>query len=365
MDRLEKSLVGQSSLIIFDRYFMDHHDIHPQFKLNGVRHTVYSLLSEAHVMLATQEDYLIELGQLILDWFDEKEYVVQRTSGTTGPPKKIHLPKKAMIASATATVTFFDIPAGSKALLCMSAQFVGGKLMLIRALLFGWELDVCKPTARPLLGNTTHYNFVAMVPMQVENSIDELDQIDTLIIGGAKVSPVLTQKLIHKPTKVYETYGMTETITHMAAKKIGNPYFEVLPHASIQTDDRGCLVVDIPSISTTRIITNDLVNQIDEHQFEWLGRFDHVINSGGVKLYPEQIEEKLAAKIPSRFFIAGKADDYFGTIVVLVIESQSYSLPEDIFDGLTKYERPKEIQFVEEFVETASGKVIRSKNINE
>ncbi len=344
---------------------MDHYDIHPQFKLNGVRHTVDSLLREAKAMLATQEEYLVQVGQLIIDWFDEKEFVIQRTSGTTGPPKEIHLPKKAMVASATATVTFFDIPAGSTALLCMSAQFVGGKLMFIRALLFGWKLDICKPSARPLLGNTTYYNFVAMVPMQVENSLNELDQINTLIIGGAKVSPVLVQKLIHKQTKVYETYGMTETITHMAARKVGNPYFEVLPHARIQTDDRGCLVIDIPSISATRLITNDLVNQIDDHRFEWLGRFDHVINSGGVKLYPEQIEEKLAAKIPSRFFIAGKADDYFGTIVVLVIENKPYALPEDLFDGLAKYERPKEIQFVEQFVETESGKVIRSKNVNE
>ncbi|MBB1150211.1 AMP-binding protein [Myroides sp. NP-2] len=344
---------------------MDHYDIHPQFKLNGVRHTLDSLLSEANAMRATSEEYLRELGQLILDWFDEKEYVVQRTSGTTGPPKIVHLPKKAMVASATATVTFFDVPAGSKALLCMGPQFVGGKLMFIRALLFGWELDVCRPTARPLEGRSTHYTFVAMVPMQVENSVDVLEQIDILIIGGAKVSPVLAQKLIGLRTQVYETYGMTETITHMAAKKIGNPYFEVLPHACIQTDDRGCLLIDIPSISSTRIVTNDLVRQIDDRRFEWLGRFDNVINSGGVKLYPEQIEEKLAAKIPSRFFIAGKADPYFGTIVVLVIESQPYTLAADVFDDLTKYEKPKEIQFVPLFVETASGKVIRSKNINE
>ena len=344
---------------------MSKNEIHPQFKLNGVSHTMASLLEEAQQMRMSPAEYLRDLGQLIIAWFDEKTYVVQHTSGTTGPPKEIQLSKAAMCVSAEATVTFFNVTAGSKALLCMSTQFIGGKLMFIRALLFGWELDVCKPTARPLADNPTHYAFVAMVPMQVENSLNELDQVDTLIIGGAKVSPVLAQKLQEKRTKVYETYGMTETITHIAAKKVGTPYFEILPHAQIQTDERGCLVIEVPAINPQPIVTNDLVQLMDDKHFEWLGRFDNVINSGGVKLFPEQIEEKLAAKIKERFFIGGKADDYFGTIVVLVIESQPYTLAEDVFDGLTKYERPKEIQFVAQFIETESGNVMRSKNINE
>ncbi|MBB1139968.1 AMP-binding protein [Myroides sp. WP-1] len=363
MERLEKPIIGKSRLTLYKVMFMDHTYIHPQFKLNGVTHTFQSLVDVANKMTASSEDYWRELGQLILHWFDANDSIIQRTSGTTGPPKEMYLAKQAMRASAEATVSFFEVHAGSTALLCMSAQFVGGKLMFIRALLFGWELDVCKPTARPLEGIKKHYNFVAMVPMQVENSIAELNQIDTLIIGGAKVSPVLAQELKNKPTKVYETYGMTETITHMAAKRIGTPYFEVLPHASIQTDDRGCLVIDAPSVNPNQIVTNDLVDQIDNKRFEWLGRYDNVINSGGVKLFPEQIEEKLATKIAARFFITGKSDNYFGTIVVLVIESKPYALAEDVFEGLAKYEKPKEIQFVDQFVETASGKVIRSKSL--
>lgn len=343
---------------------MNTNDIHPKFKLNGVSHTIASLLEEAEKMLHTQENHLLELGHLIQHWFDANEYIVQRTSGTTGPSKEIQLHKAAMRASAKATVEFFKVQEGSKALLCMSAQFVGGKLMFIRALLFGWELDVCKPTARPLLDVKTQYDFVAMVPMQVENSLDDLNQIAILIIGGAKVSPLLTQKLREKQTKVYETYGMTETITHIAAKKIGTPYFEVLPQVQIQTDQRGCLVIDAPAVNPKQIVTNDLVHLIDNKRFEWLGRFDNVINSGGVKLYPEQIEEKLATKIKTRFFITGKSDDYFGTIVVLVIENLPYALDENIFEDLAPYEKPKEIQFVEQFIETESGKVIRSKNTN-
>lgn len=337
--------------------------IHPKFKLNGCIHTKESLLREAEKICQSNEEHLLQFGQLIIEWFNEKDYLTLHTSGTTGTPKEIHIKKKAICISAEATVQFFDVTEGSTALLCMSTAFVGGKLMFIRALLFGWELDVVKPTARPLAGIDKYYNFVAMVPMQVENSLDELNHVEKLIIGGAKVNANLVKVLSTKQTQVYETYGMTETITHIAAKKINESFFTVLPHATITVDDRGCLVIDAPQINPNKLVTNDLVNLLDSNKFEWIGRWDNVINSGGVKLFPEKIEEKLATSIPHRFFIAGKKDDYFGTIVVLVIESEPYELPKNIFATLEKYEQPKEIQFVLKFKETASGKIVRQKNI--
>lgn len=337
--------------------------IHSQFKLNGCVYTKQSLLDEAKLFCQSDEEYLIQFGQLIQEWFNEKDYLVLHTSGTTGTPKEIHLKKESIIVSAEATVRFFDVKEGSTALLCMSTAFVGGKLMFIRALRFGWELDVVKPTARPLDGNAKYYNFVAMVPMQVENSLSELNRVEKLIIGGAKVNANLTQSLLEKQTQVYETYGMTETITHIAAKKIGESFFTVLSHASIEVDERGCLVIDAPKINPDKLVTNDLVELIDTNKFEWIGRWDNVINSGGVKLYPEKIEEKLASAIPYRFFVGGKEDQYFGTIVVLVIESEPYELSSDIFSKLSKYEYPKEVQFVTKFEETESGKILRNKNI--
>ncbi|WP_010250958.1 AMP-binding protein [Myroides injenensis] len=337
--------------------------IHPSFKLNNNSYTKQELLDYANTLIQSDQAYLVDFANLILQWFNSDDYIELTTSGTTGPPKKIQLRKEAMINSARATGEFFNIQQGSKALLCMSTKFVGGKLMLIRALQLGWELDVVEPCATPLQGNNKFYDFVAMVPMQVSKSIEELRNVGTLIIGGAKVNTALKEKLTTLPTKCFETYGMTETITHIAAKSIKDECFSVLPHASCSIDERGCLIIDAPSVTDILIITNDVVDLLDNKHFIWKGRVDNVINSGGVKLHPEQIEEKLAKKIPYRFFVASKEDEYFGNKLILVIEHKEYDLPKDIFNELGKYEIPKEIQFKERFIETASGKIIRSKNI--
>lgn len=342
---------------------MDIKVIHKDFRLNGQAFNREELIELASNWSTSSEEYLVDFAHLILQWFNDEDYVIQYTSGTTGPPKPIQLKKEAMLHSAQGTASFFNIKDKSKALLCMSTKFVGGKLMFIRSVLCGWHLDVIKPTATPLAENKQYYDFVAMVPMQVENSIKELANVGTLIIGGAKVNAALTKQLSNVSTRVYETYGMTETITHIAAKRIGDTSFSILPNIQITTDNRGCLVIHASYIVKEPIVTNDLVNLLDDSHFEWLGRVDNVINSGGVKLFPEQIENKLAPFIPWRFFIAGKEDDYFGNKVVLVIESKPYDLPINAFDQLTKFEKPKEIQFVDQFAETASGKVLRKENI--
>ncbi|MVX36724.1 AMP-binding protein [Myroides sp. LoEW2-1] len=338
--------------------------IHPHFRLNGHKFNfIEELRSYGGELLLSDEEHLIDLGTLIVSWFDEKEYVELTTSGTTGPPKVIQIRKESMINSAKATGTFFGIGEGSKALLCMSTKYVGGKLMLIRSLILGWELDFVKPTSSPLLGNVKTYDFVAMVPMQVEHSLKELSKVKTIIIGGAKVSQTLKDKLKGVETKVYETYGMTETVTHIAAKLIEEDCFTALPHAQITVDERKCLVIKAPAVSENLVVTNDIVEIIGDRQFVWCGRFDNVINSGGVKLFPEQIEEKLSKRIPYRFFVAAKEDDYLGNKLVLVIESEPYTLPEDVFCDLHRFEKPKEVQFVNAFVETGSGKVKRKENI--
>ena len=204
-----------------------------------------------------------------------------------------------------------------------------------------------------------NYDFVAIVPLQVENSLEKLHQFKKIIIGGAKVSDDLAQKLKEIKSDIYETYGMTETITHIAAKKIGEEFFTILEHVAISTDDRNCLVIEVPSISDEEIVTNDIVEILNDKQFKWIGRYDNVINSGGIKLFPEQIEAKLASKIANRFFIIGQPDDVLGAKVVLVIEGEKSEIDRTIFDTLEKFEKPKEILFVSEFVETETKKVNR------
>jgi len=303
------------------------------------------------------------IGEFLLDWFDNKNYIEMRTSGTTGLPKTVKLEKQAMIQSALATGDFFELEPRNKALLCLPVQFVAGKMMLVRSLILGLDLDIVTPSTEPLALNDTKYDFVAMVPLQVQNSIDALVNVKKLIIGGAKMDSALEAKLTPLKTEIYETYGMTETITHIAAKKLGESVFTVLPNVKIAQDDRGCLVITVPSISDEPIVTNDLVEIIRENQFIFLGRIDNVINSGGVKLIPEQIEAKLIEKLDSRFFVTGLPDPVLGEKLVLVIEGEKQEFSYDFFDVLDKFEKPKEIVFIPKFKENENGKLLRKPSL--
>ncbi|HSD13857.1 MAG TPA: AMP-binding protein [Flavobacterium sp.] len=338
-------------------------DMHSDFKFNGKAYNSKSFCSFANELLNSDEEFEKHLSKFVLDWFDENDFVEVTTSGTTGTPKVIRLKKEAMVNSALATAAFFDLKSNCKALHCLPMQYIAGKMMLVRAMVLGWDLDFVKPDAHPLDGNKTNYDFTAMVPLQVENSFEQLRLVKKVIIGGAKLSPDLARKLKQLPTAIYETYGMTETITHIAAKKIQDSGFSVLPGITVSTDDRKCLVIDAPRLSETKIITNDVVEIVGDDKFVWLGRFDNVINSGGVKLFPERIEEKLGGKIPHRFFVIGKPDNSLGEKLVLVIESSPYEIGSSAFDGLDKFEKPKEIVFVPKFSETETGKIKRADTI--
>ena len=236
-------------------------------------------------------------------------------------------------------------------------------MMLVRAMILGLELEFVAPSLHPLDNNEIDFDFVAMVPLQAQNSIDELKKVKKMIIGGAAVNKALEKQLLKLPIEVYETYGMTETITHIAARKLGEKAFTVLPHVTISYDDRNCLVIHAPRISPEVIMTNDIVELVNENQFIFLGRMDNVINSGGIKLIPEQIEEKLASKIQQRFFIASKPDNELGEKVVLVIEGEKHELDDSLYESLDKYEKPKELIFIPKFKETTTGKILRKETM--
>lgn len=337
--------------------------MHSDFKFNGKRYDSAEFYSFAKGLMNSDEEFERHLSKFVSEWFDENDFVEVTTSGTTGTSKIIRLKKEAMVNSALATAAFFDLKNNCKALHCLPMQYIAGKMMLIRAMVLGWDLDFVKPDSHPLDGNKENYDFAAMVPIQVEHSITQLHAVKKIIIGGAKLNPDLANKLKQLPTAVYETYGMTETITHIAAKRIQDSAFSVLPGIVISTDDRNCLVIEAPRLSEVKIITNDVVELQDGNKFVWLGRYDNVINSGGVKLFPERIEEKLGGKIPYRFFVIGKPDASLGEKLVLVIESSPYEIDTALFDGLDKYEKPKEILFVPKFSETETGKIKRGDTI--
>ena len=232
--------------------------------------------------------------------------------------------------------------------------------MFVRAFILGLDMDFVAPSANPLENKSdVKYDFIAMVPLQAKNSLKELKNVKKLIIGGSMISKALEKELSKLPTKVYETYGMTETITHIAARELGEKVFTVLPDITISYDYRNCLVIHAPRISDDLIVTNDIVELTNEKQFKFIGRYDNIINSGGIKLIPEQIEEKLSGKIPARFFVTGKPDEKLGEKLVLVIEGDNQKIDEAVFDAIDKYEKPKEVLFIPKFKQTENGKILR------
>lgn len=345
-------------------YIPTYQNVHTQFKLNGFHMDRDNLCRVAYTFIKEGEDFEKPVGSFLLDWFDHHDYIEMQTSGTTSEPKTVRVDKQAMVHSALATGDFFDLKPGDRVLHCLPVKYVAGKMMLIRALILGLDVEFVAPNSKPMKRVEGNFEFAAMVPMQAQNSLPELNRIKKLIIGGARINHQLENDLKKLKTQVFETFGMTETITHIAAREINENCFKVLPHVTISYDDRNCLVIHAPHIiKEDTIITNDLVELIDENHFRFLGRIDNVINSGGIKVIPEVIEQKLSPKIDSRFFVIAKEDDELGEKVVLVVESEKQEFNEDLFSDLDKYEKPKEIVFIPKFIENENGKVLRKETL--
>ncbi|MCG8804704.1 AMP-binding protein [Tenacibaculum finnmarkense] len=349
---------------------------HKGFQLNGI-----SFLSEEELLVFSGK-ISESIHAFLSDWFNERDFVIVQTSGSTGKPKPIKLQKEFIKNSALATGNFFNLKENTTALLCLSTDYIAGKMMLVRALTLGWQLDIVIADSNPLKDKKLlkkHYDFSAMVPLQLRNSLADLHKIDKLIVGGGVVSSDLTRAIQNISTKVFATYGMTETITHIAVKKLNNfkehepvsaSDYSVLSNVKITVDTRDCLVIEAPKVSEEKIITNDIVKLISATKFQWLGRFDNVINSGGVKLHPEKIEEKLSEIITSRFFVIGISDAILGEKLILIIEDTISDKAKNDFDfeiknlkTLTRFEIPKEIYFIDDFIETDTKKIQRKKTL--
>ena len=358
-----------------DRYKIP--ETHPEFQMNRRHFSNAELKQVAKRFIEEGEPFEQHIGTFILDWLKPGEFIEQQTSGSTGTPKKIRLTKEHMVNSALATAKFFNLPEGTTALLCLPVNYIGGKMMLVRAMILGWHIDFVPPSSNPMDQMLKVYDFSAMTPFQLDNSIARLHLLKKLIIGGGAVSTRLKKMVQESDTKIYETYGMTETCSHIAAKRL-NPKkkkksskaFKLLPNVSISQDQRGCLVIKAPKILDEEIITNDVVEIVTYKRFVWKGRFDNVINSGGVKLFPEEIERKLNKKLDHRFFITSMPDDALGEKLVLFVEDDFSEdrLSElkntiDNLESLGKFEKPKKIYLIEKFEETPNGKIHRENTL--
>ncbi|MBT8375753.1 MAG: AMP-binding protein [Bacteroidia bacterium] len=349
--------------------------IHNRFKFNGLHFTHEEFKEVAYSLVKEGEPYEKITGDFLLDWLNDDDFLMVRTSGATGTPKNIKLQKQAMVNSAIATGNYFGLQPGDSALDCLPSHFIAGKMMLVRAMILGLEIDCVAPVSLPVFDYRKPYDFCAMIPLQLSKALDHKPNIRTIIVGGAEVSKQLKSKIAKCNSRVYETYGMTETVTHVAVKPLKSKAdpevsstFKALPNVKFSQDDRQCLVIQATKLLKGKLVTNDIVNLISDQEFEWLGRHDNVINSGGIKLFPEQIESKLQDILNDRFIVASEEDGTLGEKIILIIENPS-DTEEAIYDkmkasgDLNKHEIPKQIYTTNKFVETINGKIQRSKTI--
>jgi len=313
----------------------------------------------------------------IAEWYDDNDFVIVHTSGSTGAPKPLQIKKKRLVSSARMTLDYLGLREGDHALVCLPADYIAGKMMLVRSLVGNLSIMAVAPRGNPLENLVRGFDFAAMVPLQVHTIInnpqgeEKIESIRKLIIGGAAIPSALEERLRNLRNDIFSTYGMTETVSHIAMRRLNgaerSPHYTILPGVRINKDENNCLVIDAPDLADGPVRTRDIVRIIDQNKFEVLGRLDNVINSAGVKYHPEIIERKLEVLISDRFIVASVPDPRLGEKIVLIIETSDpckYKLPDfrkTLNEKLLVFERPKEQLFLERFPETGSSKLQREK----
>ncbi|SFI98136.1 O-succinylbenzoic acid--CoA ligase [Kaistella treverensis] len=325
--------------------------------------------------LTPETDFEKKVLAFISEWFSASETVKVQTSGSTGAPKIFDIEKVKMRNSAKMTCDILGLQKGDSALLCLPVEYISGKMMVVRAIERDLILTVKSPSAAPLEDVIEQIDFCALSPLQVENSLQKLHFFQNIIIGGASVSETLKNKIhnalssteIENAPKIFETYGMSETLSHIALKEISpvpEAFFSVLPGVEISTDDRNCLQIFAPNLNSELLTTNDLVEIKNETGFRFLGRIDHVINSGGLKIYPEELEALVKKILPQELIFLGIPDEVLGQKLVLVIEGAEDETQKSLLRTVnfpTKNHQPKEIIFLKEFPRIPNGKIDRQK----
>jgi O-succinylbenzoic acid--CoA ligase len=322
-------------------------------------------------------DYAYSAFYFCKEWLNKKEVFILYTSGSTGQPKPIELTRQQMTASAIATGKALDLNAEDCALVCLNTAYIAGIMMLTRGMVLDMNLILVAPGSSPLRGlkEDVKIDFTAFVPLQLNTVLEEDNQKDirhlqamkAILVGGAAVSTELEEKIQLLSSPVYSTYGMTETISHIAIRRLNGiekqHYYRTLPEVSIGIDERNCLRILSPVTKNEWLQTNDVVEILDKNKFLWLGRADNIINSGGVKIQPEKIEKKLEKELLKtgikRFFIGALPHIQLGEAITLFIEGNEKTNPvllENIKNVCEKFEIPKAVIYLESFPLTPTGK---------
>ena len=312
------------------------------------------------------------LDAFVSDWQSDSPTLLVHTSGSTTKPKPMLVEKRRMEASARITCGFLGLRAGDTALLCMPLDFIAGKMVVVRSLVWGLRLMAVEPSGHPLKGLTESPTFAAMVPMQVYNSlkVEEerrlLRDIKHLIIGGGAVNSDMAEELRGFPNAVWSTYGMTETLSHIALRRLSgaeaSEWYEPFDGVGVTTSADGCLVIDAPAVCAQPLVTNDIAEIApDGRRFRIRGRRDNVVCSGGLKLQIEEMEARLQPHLNVPYMISKRPDDKFGeAVVLLAVTDDMESVCEVCRKHMPRYEQPRYFLAVSELPMTPTGKPARA-----
>ena len=310
---------------------------------------------------------------LLQNIFNSQPYLSCSTSGSTGEPKNIKHSKSSLSISANKTISYFDLKENDSAALCLSVDYIAGIMMVIRAVIAGMHLHVYQVSKQAIDTINEQIDFIAFVPLQMEyvmknkERIQKIKRIKNRLIGGAPISSVMIELMEEHKIRVFQSYGMTETISHVALKRTGykgDEHYTALEGITFEVKNEA-LIIFYPEIQENPIYTKDRVSLIDKASFQWLGRMDYVINSGGIKFSPEVLEKKLCKTINSPFIITSIPDRELGEKIVIILAEEHFNKEELLKYNLTKYlshyEVPKAYGLIKEFVLTQSGKINRLK----
>ena len=348
-------------------------------ELSALRSELEWRLERTCAREAWELQFKLELISFVQTWFDPSSELTVKTSGSTGTPKLMSVSKERMMQSARLTLEFLQLKPNDAALLCMPLDYIAGKMMVVRALVGGLDLYPVAPSGHPLQHCDQHFAFAAMIPLQVFNSLQDesesqrLRAIEQLIIGGGALDSALERALADFPHQVWSTYGMTETLSHIALRRVNGPeaslFYQPFAHVHLSLSCEHTLVIDAPLVAEQQLVTNDIVVFNEHGQFRIKGRKDNVINSGGIKLQIEELEAKIKALAPSwDFQLSAQAHPKFGQIVVLLITHASIpvsdsaaSYLEQVLQDLPRFERPKRYVVLAALPRTGTNKPDRAR----
>lgn len=340
-----------------------------EIRIEGKRYTPSDIYQALHKQPANFTGFQLELFRFLEDWFSASPEITIQTSGSTGNPKPMSVQKKYLRQSAEQTCSYLNLKALDKILLCMPLNFIAGKMMVVRAIVAGLDLYLVEPTGRPLEQLDLPFRFVSMVPLQIYNTLqhsiekERLEKIEILLIGGAAIDPDLERCLTNFPNTVFASYGMAETVSHIALRRVNGPtasnLFSPLPSVTVCLSEEHTLQIHAPMVSSQVVQTNDLAEIFPDGRFRILGRKDNVVITGGLKVQVETLEALIGQIVKVPFAITSQPDPKFGEMLILVVEQ---SINKDLLTNqIPAYQLPKKVLQIRAIPRTESGKVNRAK----